>query len=247
MQAAGDVVFTEVAEEIRDGPGADAKRLGFILVRSTVAGNPQGAVGLLIGPDATFLLGNQSGDVWTDLAHLVPAPPVDLTHNGAATYTGPDGVTRMGALAVVRETPFAVWVEFPRAAVVAPALTFLRSITIVGLLLIVGGSFVIRSVTRRMTTPLVQLTDAAESIAAGDYARRAPGTTRRDEIGRLSGAFNVMAEHVQIDSRRPRDARAGANRSTGRTPVCGSRARRKRTRISLDVRRRAAWHRTSQR
>jgi ABC-type tungstate transport system substrate-binding protein len=50
-------------------------------------------------------------------------------------------------------TPFAVWVEFPRAAVVAPALTFLRSITIVGLLLIVGGSFVIRTVTRRMTTP----------------------------------------------------------------------------------------------
>jgi hypothetical protein len=42
-------VFSELAEEIRDGPGADAKRLGFILVRSTVAENPQGAVGPLIG------------------------------------------------------------------------------------------------------------------------------------------------------------------------------------------------------
>ena len=61
MQAAGDVVFTELAEEIRDGPGADARRLGFILVRSTVTGNAEGAVGLLIGPDATFLLGNQGG------------------------------------------------------------------------------------------------------------------------------------------------------------------------------------------
>ncbi len=197
MQAAGDVVFTELAEEIRDGPGAAARRLGFILVRSTVTGNAEGAVGLLIGPDATFLLGNQAGDVWTDLTHLVPAPRVDLRHNGPATYTRPDGVARLGALATIGATPFAVWVEFPRATIVAPALTFLRSITAVGLLLIVAGSFVIRSVTRRMTTPLVQLTDAAESIAAGDYARRAPGTTRRDEIGRLSGAFNVMAEHVQ--------------------------------------------------
>src|SRR4029077_13182688 len=76
-------------------------------------------------------------------------------------------------------------------------LTFLRSITAVGLLLIVAGSVVIRVATRRMTTPLVELTHAAESIAARGYARRAPGTTRRDEIGRLSGAFNLMAEHVQ--------------------------------------------------
>jgi two-component system cell cycle sensor histidine kinase/response regulator CckA len=197
MQAVGDVVFTDLTEEIRDGPGADAKRLGFILIRSTVTGNPEGAVGLLIGPDATFLMGNQSGDVWSDLVHRVAAPHIDLMRNGSATYAGPNGVTRMGALATVRATPYAVWVEFPRAAVVAPALTFLRSITIVGLLLIIGGSFVIRTLTRRMTTPLVQLSDAAESIAAGDYARRAPGTTRRDEIGRLSGAFNLMAEHVQ--------------------------------------------------
>ena len=197
LQAAGDVVFTEVDDEIRDGPGPDGSRIGSILVRATVATTPANAVRRLIGPDATLMLGNRSGDVWTDLTHLVPGPQVDLSHTGPMTYTGSDGRLRLGALADVRETPFVVWVELPRAVVVAPALTFLRNLAVVGLLLIIAGSAVILVTTRRMTTPLVELTTAAESIAAGDYARRAPGTTRRDEIGRLSSAFNVMADHVQ--------------------------------------------------
>jgi len=51
-------------------------------------------------------------------------------------------------------------------------------------------------VTRQMTTPLVELANAAESIAGGDYARRAPGTKRRDEIGRLSASFTRMHRSV---------------------------------------------------
>src|SRR5262245_3721249 len=197
LRATGDVVFTGVSEEILDGPGADAKRLGFILVRSIVTTSSENAVGRLIGTGATLLLGNRSGDVWTDLTHRVKGPGINVTHLGPATYRAPDGTTRMGALAQVRETPFTVWVEFSRTAIVAPAWTFLRNIATVGLILIVAGSVVVRVVAHRMTTPLVDLTNAAESIAAGDYARRPPGTTRRDEIGRLSAAFNLMAEHVQ--------------------------------------------------
>jgi PAS domain S-box-containing protein len=196
LQTSGDVVFTQVTEEIHDEPGAEATRLGFILTRSTVTTSP-GALTGLIGPDATVMLGNQSGDVWTDMTHVVPAPRVDLARLGPATYNATDGTAHMGALADVRGTPLAVWVEFPRASIVAPALGFLRRLTAIGLLIVVAGSIVIRLAARRMTTPLVDLTNTAESIAAGDYARRAPGTTRRDEIGRLSSAFNRMAEHVQ--------------------------------------------------
>jgi PAS domain S-box-containing protein len=143
------------------------------------------------------LLGNRSGDVWTDLVHLVPGPRVDLSRTGPATYSGDDGRARIGGLAEVRDTPFAVWVEFPRVDILAPALSFLSRITVVGLILVVLGSIVVRVVTLRMTTPLVDLTSAAESIAAGDYGRRTPPMTRLDEIGRLGTAFNTMAKQVE--------------------------------------------------
>jgi PAS domain S-box-containing protein len=197
MKSAGDYAYTELVSEIRDGPEPDARPVGFLLVRATVTTNPTGAARQLIGLGATLLVGNRAGDVWTDLSHLAPGPRIDLSHTGPATYRRPDGSTRMGSLAEVPGTPYVVWVDFPRAAIVAPALTFVRRLAAIGLVLIIAGSIVVRIITQRMTTPLVDLTNAAESIAGGDYAGRAPGTTRRDEIGRLSGAFNAMANNVQ--------------------------------------------------
>jgi PAS domain S-box-containing protein len=197
LKIAGDFTFTDIAEEIRDGSTADARRIGFILVRTSVTPNPNGDVSRLMGPNARLLLGNRSGDVWTDLAHPVPGPRIDLSGAQLSRYTDASGAVKIGARAEVASTPFIVWLEFPRAAIVAPAWTFFRGIATIGLLLVVAGSIVIRVVAHRLATPLVDLTNAAESIAAGDYARRAPGTTRRDEIGRLSSAFNVMADHVQ--------------------------------------------------
>jgi PAS domain S-box-containing protein len=46
-----------------------------------------------------------------------------------------------------------------------------------------------------VTKPLEQVAGAAEAIAAGDYTRRVM-VDRRDEIGRLGTAFNVMAQRV---------------------------------------------------
>jgi PAS domain S-box-containing protein len=197
LKVAGDFTFTDIAEEIRDGSSVDARRIGYFLVRSSVTPNSNRDVSRLMGPNARLLLGNRSGDVWTDLMHPVPGPPIDLAGPRLSRYTDAAGAVKIGARADVTDTPFVVWLEFPRAAIVAPAWTFFRGITIISLLLVVAGSVVIRVVAHRMTTPLVDLTNAAESIAAGDYAGRAPGTTRRDEIGRLSSAFNVMADHVQ--------------------------------------------------
>src|SRR5262245_31463832 len=140
MQLAGEFAFTDISDEIYDGPSADAKRLGFIRVRSTVTTNPSGAANQLIGTNATLLMGNRSGNVWTDLHKQVPGPLVDTSHFGSATFRRPDGTMRLGALAEIHDTPFVVWVDFPRAAIVAPAFTFLRAMAAVGFFLIVAGS-----------------------------------------------------------------------------------------------------------
>ena len=199
LQAANDVVSTELVDEVRSGGTPQGERLGFVVVRGTLSVNPPGILARLVGPDALVLLGNKAGDVWTDLAHLVPPPPIDLNQPGTAEYRRSDGQSRLGALADIRDTPWAVWVEFPRGVVVAPAAAFLRRMAGIGLLVVVLSAVLVRTVTRRLTTPLAALTDAAEAIAAGDYARRTPDSHRQDEVGRLGDAFNAMAEHVEAN------------------------------------------------
>jgi signal transduction histidine kinase len=51
-------------------------------------------------------------------------------------------------------------------------------------------------ISRRITTPLSDLTSAAEAIAGGDLSRRVRAA-RSDEVGRLADAFNAMADQVQ--------------------------------------------------
>lgn len=52
------------------------------------------------------------------------------------------------------------------------------------------------SVSRRMTFPLLALTNATTSMAAGDLSIRA-NSDRNDEIGALAQSFNVMAHRIE--------------------------------------------------
>lgn len=76
---------------------------------------------------------------------------------------------------------------------------FLRSVNLsilvtaaaVGVLALVLGSLLFRQIT----SPLRALSQAAEAIAAGQLGRRVQVETG-DEIGRLAGSFNLMAESL---------------------------------------------------
>jgi len=60
--------------------------------------------------------------------------------------------------------------------------------------------------TRRATRSLERLTEAADAVAAGDYAPSLP-PAGSDEVGRLSAAFTVMVERVDETLRRIRESR----------------------------------------
>ena len=149
----------------------------------------------LIGSSATIRLGNRGGGVWTDLSAVVPAPPVDARAAGVSEYDVPDG-RRLAAVAPVDETPWAVIVEFPRAAVLEPARSFLWRIVVLAVPFVLLAAAATRWLMGRIARPLHELTDAAEAIAAGHYARRVDAA-REDELGRLGGAFNTMAGRVE--------------------------------------------------
>jgi PAS domain S-box-containing protein len=203
LQRRGDQVFGESTAEIlpesavADPRGSGPRApLGFLVVRRPLNAAPTvDLLNRLVGQGATISLGNKTGDVWTDLAKLITPPAIDMARPGIAESSGANGRS-VGALTDVRGTPWAMWVEFPHTVVLAPARAFFQRMVIIALGFVVLSAIGIRIVSARITTPLHELTLASEAIAAGDYARRVT-SSRRDELGRLSLAFNAMAQQVQ--------------------------------------------------
>jgi signal transduction histidine kinase len=66
-----------------------------------------------------------------------------------------------------------------------------------GLLTLVGGLVWAQVQTRRLTRPIQALASGAAAVARGNLAHRIH-VTRRDEIGELAGAFNQMADSLQV-------------------------------------------------
>jgi signal transduction histidine kinase len=201
LQDVDNLVFTDSAAEVRTevpstGQGGTSRLLGYVAVRSTFSVKPPGALNRLVGVDASLKIGNTAGGTWTDLSNIVPAPPVNVSGKSVAEYRAASGERRVGAMSSIRGTPWAVWVDFPRALIVAPARAFLQRMTAIALIFVVIGATLVGMLSVRITRPLHALAQAADEIAAGDYLRRVEAT-RSDEIGRLGRAFNAMAGEVK--------------------------------------------------
>jgi signal transduction histidine kinase len=206
LQREGDLLYTEVAVDVRETPAAgsagttapaDANRvLGYVLSRRPLAATPsRDLINRLAGVGGSIKLGNTTGDVWTDLAAPVKAPAVDLTRAGVATYVSADRTTYLGALSPIQDTPWALWVEFPQAVVLAPARAFLYRMLLIALACLVAAAAVVAVISARLIGPLLDLTELSEAIASGNYAQRTV-PRRKDEVGRLGAALNVMAERI---------------------------------------------------
>jgi len=81
---------------------------------------------------------------------------------------------------------------------------FNRTLLTLAILLSVFLAIQYFAVLRGSYRRLVKLTQAADAIGQGDYSVRAPDV-RRDEIGELVAAFNIMADRIQDADGRLRD------------------------------------------
>ncbi|HET6214211.1 MAG TPA: ATP-binding protein [Micromonosporaceae bacterium] len=68
-----------------------------------------------------------------------------------------------------------------------------------------------------MTSPLREMTAAAQAMARGDYTRRVRSTSR-DEVGELATAFNLMAADLAAADRQRRELIANVSHEL-RTPI----------------------------
>jgi signal transduction histidine kinase len=172
----------------------------------------QGAqlIGGLIGSDATLLFGNAAGE-WNNLWKVVPGPLVTSKSPTVMLYKATDGSVRLGSWAPVKLTPWLVWVDIRRSAILAPAQRFLGRMALTGFLILVAGALAAWLISRHATEPLREIVLAANGISQGDYSRRAV-VPRQDEMGFLADAFNGMANKIE-DSQRELEARVTARTS----------------------------------
>ncbi len=166
-----------------------------VQLRRVASGQGAQNISQLIGSQATLSIGNASGNIWTNLAARVDGPPADVTIARAQVYLARDGTARIGAAAPIARTPWIVWVDSPRSAVLAPARALMSNLALIALGLVAAGTLAGWLLSRQITKPLVAVTKAAEGIAGGDYSRRVT-LASHDELGQLAASFNTMAQQV---------------------------------------------------
>jgi len=82
---------------------------------------------------------------------------------------------------------------------------------------VVIGVITLQILAHGMTSPLREMTAAAQAMARGDYSRRVRATSR-DEVGQLADAFNQMAADLAAADRQRRELIANVSHEL-RTPI----------------------------
>lgn len=149
----------------------------------------------LLGPELNVFF--SSGDsIWVSLGGRLIDAPIALDAIDPYSEYRRDGAQYLGYRTEIPSAPWSVIIDLPRDSILQRANSFLRTITLVGLVLLAIGVVVAILIARQVTRPLSELTDAAAALAHGDFDRRVD-VTRDDELGTLSDAFNTMAERVR--------------------------------------------------
>jgi signal transduction histidine kinase len=117
--------------------------------------------------------------------------------SGAATYKNHRGETVIGAYRWLPQLNLGLLVEQPRDTALDASDDLAVVLIAATLAMVLLTAFIAALVARRITLPIVELTATAVQIAAGDLDQKVPAT-RRDEIGILARAFNVMTTKLSL-------------------------------------------------
>ena len=152
----------------------------------------------IMGTGVDMAIGDPRAGSWTDLERIVPAPPKPVPEARRDTIVA--YAAGVGAFAQIAGTNWKVWVSQSNHAILAPARMLLWSMIPFGIAIALVGAAITFRMTSRITHPLVELTTAAENIAADNGSGPMLPTVflppAADEIARLRYAFERMARRV---------------------------------------------------
>jgi signal transduction histidine kinase len=128
-------------------------------------------------------------------------------------YERGPGHPHVAAKAAVRGTPWTIIGELSETAATARPRALLRRLMIIALLLVAVGTAGVFLLSRWITGPIRQMTNASRAIARGDYSQRVR-VTRGDELGQLARTFNGMSAQVEHSQRGLEEARRAAEHAS---------------------------------
>lgn len=146
----------------------------------------------LIGSSARLSIGNARGDLWSDLATRVAAPPTNVRSDLVIHTLDRSEGMHLAAAIPLAGTPWLLLVEFPYATILASEPATLFRLGFAATVLLLLGVVVAWRMSRSVTQPIAELSEATSAIRAGDFSRRVV-VLRGDELGELSQLFNEMA------------------------------------------------------
>lgn len=117
--------------------------------------------------------------------------------SGSGAYDGPDGIPVFGAYRWNPELGVGIVAEQPQLEALATGNAVTAMVVGATLAVALVTSAIAAVVTRRVTRPIVQLTETAAWMARGDLDQKV-SVTRKDEIGVLAQAFNRMAAELRV-------------------------------------------------
>lgn len=176
-----------------------ASVLGYLVYWRLLHSTPQAIkdLGKLIGSNGTLYFGNDDGKFWTDMLKPVAAPPIDMSHiTNVIEYSRKKDDPLIATAYAIPNSHWLILMEFSKKTFDETSYLFLQWMMIIGIGLIVAGSFLAWVMSRSITRPLKKLTAAASGIAAGDY-NTLVDIKQNDELGQLAEAFNIMAIQVR--------------------------------------------------
>jgi signal transduction histidine kinase len=191
----GKRIYSPITVAVADGKQV----IGWLVQWRLIVTTPRDIEQLsqLMGAKSAFYFGNDDGSFWTDGIGPIPAPPVDLKNmQKAIIYNGPKGYPVIASAQRIGNSHWLLLIALSEETVNETADRFLSWITLVGAVLIAIGIFAVWIMSRNITNPLNKLTVAASAIAEGNYSLRVD-TGRKDELGKLAEAFNIMAVQVR--------------------------------------------------
>src|SRR6185503_627830 len=144
--------------------------VGYAVLRGRVADSASALrINGLIGSNAQLLLGNETGDLWTDTRHVVAGPTARIDTGAAQEYQNARGQHFFVARTGMSGAPWSVLVQIPRDQALRPARSFLAIIAAIALLLFLLGALAAWYLSRQVTDPIEEFSSVAEQFAAGDY------------------------------------------------------------------------------
>ena len=164
--------------------------------RVTLTPRTRETVERLVGTFGSPYLGNPGGSTWVDFRTRVPGPPLDFSSTAPVQRYDRDGEPYLAAMQILPGTPWVVALDVPMSRIMAPANAFMSRYSMIALVALLVSLIGAHLATKRLTEPLVQLSDAATAIAGGDFSRQVR-INRADELGDLGRAFSAMATEVQ--------------------------------------------------